>query len=119
MKPALALALGLCLLAAPASAQTIHTCSGVGLDERESAERVPYTLRLEYAQADGHYLGGVDTVIADGAGNQVVAVRCPGPWVLVDLPVGRYRVTATLNGKPKSFGVTISGAKRVRQVVIF
>ena len=119
MKPVLAAALGFCLLAGPASAQTTHTCSGVGLDEREAAERVPHTLRLEYAQADGHYLGGVDTVIADGAGNQVLTARCPGPWVLVDLPDGRYRVTATLNGKTKSFGVTVSGAKRVRQVVIF
>jgi len=122
MKPVITIfvaALGLSLLTAPTQAQSIYECSGVGLDEREAADSVPQTLRIEYAQPDGHYLGGIDTTISGSGGNEVLSVRCPGPWVLVNLPDGSYQVTSTFEGKTKTFGVTISGGKRVRQVVTF
>jgi hypothetical protein len=102
-----------------ARADTIYECSGIGLEQREAAENVPHTLRLEFAQADGHYLGGIETSLTDRSGKEILAVRCPGPWVLLDLPDGRYGVSASYQGKTVTRKVTISGGKRKRQVLVF
>jgi hypothetical protein len=122
MKPILAAlaATSLALLAAaPARADTIHQCSGVGLEEREAAEQVPHNLRLVFAQADGHYLGGVETRLSDMAGAEILTVRCPGPWVLLNLPAGRYRVTASLGGVTQTRDIAVSGDRRQKQVFRF
>ncbi len=100
-------------------ADTIYECSGIGLEAREAAENVPHTLRLEFAQADGHYLGGVEAILSDAGGNEILAVRCPGPWVLLDLPDGTYRVSASFEGKTVTRRVTIRGGKRQKQVLVF
>ncbi len=122
MKPihaVLAAAVALLATAGPARADTIYECSGIGLEAREAAETVPHTLRLEFAQADGHYLGGVEASLSDAAGNEILAVRCPGPWVLLNLPDGTYRVSASFEGKTVTRTVTIRGGKRKRQVFVF
>ena len=103
----------------PIRADTIYECSGIGLEAREAAENVPHTLRLEFAQADGHYLGGVEAILSDAGGNEILAVRCPGPWVLLDLPDGTYRVSASFEGKTVTRRVTIRGGKRQKQVLVF
>ena len=103
----------------PARADTIYECSGIGLEEREAAETVPHTLRLEFAQADGHYLGGIDASLSDAGGKEILTVRCPGPWVLLDLPDGTYRVSASFGGKTVTRNVTIRGGKRQKQVFRF
>ena len=105
--------------AGPARADTIYECSGIGLGEREAAENVPHTLRLEFAQADGHYLGGVEASLSDAGGNEILAVRCPGPWVLLDLPDGSYQVSASFAGKTVTRKVTIRSGKRQKQVFVF
>ena len=105
--------------AGAARADTIYECSGIGLDEREAAENVPHTLRLVFAQADGHYLGGVEASLSDAGGNEILTVRCPGPWVLLDLPDGTYQVSASFEGKTVTRKVTIRGGKRQKQVFVF
>lgn len=106
------------LSALPAPAEVTAQCSGIGEEERAAAEGIPHTLRLVYAQPDGHYLGGIETRIS-GASGELISVRCPGPWVLVDLPDGTYRVSATFKGQTKSAQVTISGGARRQQVIVF
>jgi len=114
-----AAALGLLVAAAsPAQAETLYECSGVGADEREAAEMVPHNVRVIYAQADGHYLGEVDTRLTDAAGNEVLAVHCPGPWVLLNLPAGRYEITATLRGVTQTRKIAVS-AKGPLQKQVF
>ncbi len=105
--------------AGPARAETIYQCSGIGLDEREAAENVPHTLRLVFARPDGHYLGGVEASLQDSGGSELRAVRCPGPWVLLDLPDGSYQVSASFEGKTVTRKVTIRGGKRQKQVFVF
>ncbi len=114
-----AAALTLLATAGPARADTIYECSGVGLEQREAAENVPHTLRLEFAQADGHYLGGVEASLSDAGGSEILAVRCPGPWVLLDLPDGTYRVSASFEGKTVTRKLTIRGGKRQKLVLVF
>jgi hypothetical protein len=102
----------------PVRADTIYECSGIGLEQREAAENVPHTLRLEFARADGHYLGGVEASPSDAAGSEILAVRCPGPWVLLNLPDGSYRASASFEGKTVTHRVTIRGGKRQKQVFV-
>ena len=116
---ALALLAATAMGANAARAQTIYECSGIGLEQREAAESVPHTLRLEFAQPDGPYLGGVETNLTDSSGKEILAVRCPGPWVLLNLPDGRYGISASFEGKTVTRKVTISGGKRQRQVLVF
>lgn len=102
----------------PARAQVTAECGGIGVEGRALAENVPHTLRLVYARPEGHYLGNVETRIS-GAGGELVQVRCPGPWVLVNLPAGTYQVSATFRGQTKSRQVTVSGGGPQEQVITF
>jgi len=103
----------------PIRADTIYECSGIGLEEREAAENVPHTLRLIFARPDGHYLGGVEASLSDAGGSEILAVRCPGPWVLLDLADGTYRVSASFEGKTVTRKVAIRGGKRQKHVLVF
>ena len=103
--------------ALPARADAPVECSGIGDEQRAMAESVPHTLKLVYARPDGHYLGDVQTRISAG-GDEVVNVRCPGPWVLVDLAPGTYEVSATFEGQTKTRRVTVGGDRR-EQVFTF
>lgn len=118
----LAAALAVVAVVPPAGAQVAqqvaHECSGIGVEGREAAENVPHTLRLVYAEPGGNYLGGVETRIT-GPGGELVNVRCPGPWLLVDLPDGTYEVTASVRGETKSRRVTVSGGRQQEQVFTF
>lgn len=120
IRTALAATLLALLAAGPASAQElIYQCSGIGFDQREAANQAQYTVKIVYAQPDGHYLGGAQTTVRDSAGTELVSVKCPGPWVLLNLPTGRYKITATLDGKTQSRNVAVSAGKRQKQVFRF
>jgi hypothetical protein len=114
-----ATALGLLAAAGPARAETLYECSGIGADEREAAEGIPHTVRLVFAQPDGHYLGGVETRLKDATGAEILAVTCPGPWVLLKLPDGRYEVTVSLHGVTQSRAIAVSGGQLQKQVFWF
>ena len=116
--PTVVAAAALAVLAAlPAHAQGNAVCSGIGQEQRAEAESIPHSLKLVYAQPDGHYLGDIHTRITRG-GEVVVDMRCPGPWLLADLPPGSYEVTATFQGEAKSRRVTV-GSGRQQQVFTF
>ena len=102
-----------------AQADTHYGCSGIGAGERSMAETVPHTLRLVFARPDGHYLGDVQTTVTDANGAEIVSVRCPGPWVLLDLGGGTYRISATFEGETKARTITVSGDRPQEQVFTF
>ena len=66
-------------------------CTGVTTDTRMNPEWRQYSLRLEFAGQAGQYLGD-ETVNVSGNG-QNLSVHCGGPWVLMMLPPGTYRVS--------------------------
>ncbi len=71
--------------------------AGVGLQERE-AEYPPFPLKCVFVVGDHPYLARVGVTIQDQKGAVVLDVpadRVNGPWLFVDLPKGRYTVTAT------------------------
>lgn len=110
-------AVGLCLVgamfgAASAMAQTdatpgeptvlkqngiAYVSGGIGEDEVAAMKKMAaqYSLRVMVAGQGGEYLSDVDVTIASAAGKQVFSARTDGPILLVRLPAGRYRVSAT------------------------
>ena len=67
-------------------------CTGTTTDVRDDPRWQAYSLRLEFAGKNGQYLGD-ETVNVSGNGHSV-SVHCGGPWVLMKLPSGSYKVSA-------------------------
>jgi hypothetical protein len=67
-------------------------CTGTTTDVRADPKWRDYSLRLEFAGKDGQYLGD-ETVNISGNGSSI-SVHCGGPWVLMKLPSGTYKVSA-------------------------
>ncbi len=81
---------------------------GIGEEERRTLEADPrYNLKLIAANRAGQYLADVDVIVVDERGARVVTARMAGPWLLAELPPGRYRVTAVYDG-----------SMRVRDVIV-
>jgi hypothetical protein len=101
--------------AAAASAQPappVRT-GGIGEEERRALESdTRYNLKLVAADRAGQYIADVDVTIVDERGQQVVAERMAGPWLLADLPPGRYRVLAVYEGASRSRDVVVGRGGR-------
>ncbi|WP_300156703.1 hypothetical protein [Solidesulfovibrio sp.] len=107
--------LAACLLVAgPLAAQTARTTpqgvayvtGGVGTDERAAMEAMAgaYTLKMEFARSDRAYLGDVAVSLRGPVATQLTA---EGPVLLLQLPPGRYAVTATALGTARTQTVTV------------
>jgi|LNFM01.1.fsa_nt_gb hypothetical protein len=80
---------------------------GAGSLERLGAITGQFNLKLVFALKSGNYLSGVGVSIFDHAGQALLAVTTEGPWLLVNLPAGRYRIVATLADTPVRRNVVI------------
>ncbi|MEQ8817476.1 MAG: hypothetical protein RLO51_22120 [Thalassobaculum sp.] len=74
---------------------TRYACTGIGAESRTDPRWSGFPAKLVFAANDGGYLSQVATRIADGQGRTVFEVQDCGPWLLLDLPKGRYTVNAT------------------------
>ncbi|MEO0426916.1 MAG: hypothetical protein AAF160_05660 [Pseudomonadota bacterium] len=93
--------------------QPNYLCSGLGLERTEEEANFRHSLKLVFAQTDGHFIADVDaTIVRDGGA--VLTETCPSPWLLVDLPSGSYTVTATYGGETKSATLRV-GTSSVRE----
>ena len=70
-------------------------CTGESLDMRGDPRWNDYALKIEFAGPGGQYVGGETANIAQN-GKDLLNVTCAGPWLLFQLPPGRYDVTAKL-----------------------
>jgi hypothetical protein len=109
----LTVAFAACLGLAPqdAAAQAVKTKStGVGHAERTVA--AGYSVRFEFAELTGAYMGNVAVQVKDASGNTVVNTVSVGPWLLADLAPGAYRIAATAaNGKKQGAAFVVEGGK--------
>ncbi|MDP2397137.1 MAG: carboxypeptidase regulatory-like domain-containing protein [Burkholderiales bacterium] len=89
-----------------------YVSGGVGEESMAQldAHAGKYNLKLVFALKSGNYLSGVEVNIMDGAGKKLLAVTTEGPWLLVNLPKGRYRVVATLSETTVSRNVVIGSS---------
>jgi hypothetical protein len=72
-----------------------YACAGVGKASRSDPRWPAFPVRLEFAAANGDFLGDPAVTVTDASGKQVFQVQCNGPWVLIELPAGSYKVHAT------------------------
>ena len=92
---------------------------GAGLDERARLPQI-YSLKLVFATVEGLYLNGADVSIADAAGKEVFSARADnGPWLVADLPAGRYSVKAVIEGQTVSLKNVTVKADAKKTVTLF
>lgn len=83
---------------------------GVGRTEIESmqAEADKYSLWIiTAARVTGAYLADVEVSISDETGAVVFKRRLEGPWLMIDLPLGRYEVSAAVGQETQKRTTTI------------
>jgi hypothetical protein len=91
---------------------------GIGANERQALDGdARYNLKLVAAARSGHYLADVDVTIVDDRGVKVLAARMEGPWLLAELPAGKYRVVADYRGVRQTRDVTV-GREGRKDVVL-
>jgi len=85
-----------------------YVTGGIGLEEREAleAQSGQYNLKILNSGLQGHFVGEAMLSIRSSNGTEVLNVMS-GPEFYANLPAGRYSITATHNGEPKSRQVTI------------
>lgn len=125
----LLLAVACSLAAAPAialvegrTAQDRPFVSG-GVDAGELADlrtKQPFfSVSVLTAARSGAYLAGVQVRIFDGAGKLVLDTEMDGPYLLVDLAPGRYRLEATNEGETQKRTLTVQAGRSQRLVLYF
>lgn len=97
-------------------------CGGVGIDEQQSMKAAAgqHDLMLTFAVSGGAYLADVDVEIRNARGAVVLAARCEGPIMLVDLPTaGSWSVTARANGQIRQKTVSAGAGRRAQATLIW
>jgi hypothetical protein len=95
-----------------ADVQGVRTaCGGASLEDQQTMSAQGYPVILKLVGANGQWLGEERLTIS-GHG-QSISLGCEGPWVAMQLPPGRYRATAEVEGaSPKTVSFTVGRGGR-------
>jgi hypothetical protein len=93
-------------------------CTGESLDVRRDARWNDYALKIEFAGPGGQYVGGEEVSVGQ-TGKTLLNVECPGPWLLLQLPPGRYDVSAKLGGQTAQSAAFVSKKGQGRIILRF
>jgi len=97
-----------------------YACAGVSQDSRDDPRWQNYPAKFVFAGGGGSYLGDVTVSIDRTSGGTVFTAHCEAPWVLVDLPPGRYRVDAVAGqAQRQSFELAVGNNSQTERVVRF
>ncbi len=99
-----------------------YVTGGVSSEERAILEQSAnaYNVRLTFAEEGGAYLSDVNVVITDTKAKQIVAIRTNGPLFYVQLPPGKYDVSATFDNEAKQLkSLVVPKDKIVRQTLVW
>lgn len=104
----LTLILTLTALPALAAQSPVIWTGGITLEERDTA---PTTgTRLEFFVTGGNYLSNITVTVTGSNGQQLVSTVTEGPWLILDLAPGSYRVQATRgNGDTQGGTINVTG----------
>lgn len=73
-------------------------CTGIGEEHQNDPRWSAFPLKIVFAGKDGQWVTDADiSITRDGTG--LLDVHCGGPWLLVKLPAGRYRVAGQMDGQ--------------------
>jgi len=101
----------------------IYVTGGVADDQAEAFKlaRSSYPLAIELVQKSGgknEFTADAQVQVSDSAGNVVLNAKADGPFMLVRLAPGTYRVQATLNGRTVEAKAVTVGAKGGAQAML-
>jgi opacity protein-like surface antigen len=93
---------------------TTYLSGGIGQDESSAMKSIEkqWPLSMEFAENHGghaDYVAGVDVVVRDASGRTALQATTDGPFMMAQLPPGRYTIEASLDGNTKRESVTIKG----------
>ena len=74
---------------------------------------------VQSAAGRGQYTAGATVQVTRRDGEVMLNTRAEGPFVLVRLPPGTYRVDATLNGRTLSKDVSVAANGSAHAVLSF
>ncbi len=97
-----------------------YLMGGIGSDESEAIKSAmkDYSLALIFArpqEGGAAYLSDVQVRIENEAGKSVLDVKPDGPYLLVKLPPGSYKVTANSGGSTQSKTLSVQAGKTTQQ----
>ncbi|GAB2841135.1 hypothetical protein GCM10027277_05160 [Pseudoduganella ginsengisoli] len=87
-----------------------YVTGGVGSEERQAMQEVSpqYNVKLTFAdKGTGEYRSGADVEVRDMRGNVRLQANDAGPLLYAQLPPGRYRVTANVDGRQQLRTITV------------
>lgn len=93
-----------------------YISGGVGEEERNGIrlrER-DFNFRLLFSERSGAYLGDVDVTLVNVKGETVLEVKAAGPFLLAQLPSGRYRIKVSSGGQVQQGKLSIPAKGRYR-----
>jgi hypothetical protein len=98
-----------------------YTSGGIGSDEAKAFQQAAprYPLEMEFvvhAQPRDVYTSDVQVQIADAKGNTILDTVSEGPFMLAQLPGGRYVISVTDKGKTVVRDVDITPGQHRRVV---
>jgi hypothetical protein len=73
-------------------------CTGIGSPSRQDPRWTTFPLRIEAVDAAGQFLGDVQLSVTS-SGQSLITVRCGGPWLLLRIPPGSYRISGLFEGQ--------------------
>ena len=99
-----------------------YSVGGIGEEEStrlaiDSASH-PFSLRVA-ARGSGAFLADVDLRITDSGNRRVFEHHLDGPWLLIDLPPGRYEVVGEHEGEVSRLDVVVPAHGRRSAVMYF
>jgi hypothetical protein len=95
---------------------------GVGTEEVAtlSDEKKRYALAiLTAAKGSGEFLADVRIRISDEQSRLVLDTVMDGPWLLINLPAGRYQIEASQNARVQKKSVALSAGDHQQTVFYF
>jgi|GEM_PF-1789288 len=93
---------------------------GIGTGEREAMMAEygdDYNLKLEFAVADGNYIGDVDVRIISSDDTTVMQTMSKHPWLMAQVPAGTYRII--VSGYGRTFEETVQVPLDGMETVVF
>ncbi|MGH7033874.1 MAG: hypothetical protein ACREFL_09110 [Stellaceae bacterium] len=91
---------------------------GVGDNSQDAMRRMErdYNLRLTFVQLPaGEYLADIGITVQNAKGKTLLDTTADGPFFYAQLPPGRYKVSATSNGRTLTRSIAVTAGNPVRQ----
>ena len=94
-----------------------YVSGGIGKDESDAMKQAAsrYSLSIEMSSPAGpraEYVADVKIDIRDQRGATVLSTTSDGPFLLANLPPGRYTVSAARNGKSQQRDIVVGSGAR-------